>query len=112
MLGLFSALKLAPKFKLSWIVVGNFLAFLLVIAIYLPYDITSAAFAGMHFALLAHVYHYTYLITSNIKEEKKRAQMNIKRKKSLANDQEITGDESKVNEEDDATSSISVPNYL
>ncbi|KAJ3320867.1 hypothetical protein HDV06_004763 [Boothiomyces sp. JEL0866] len=77
----------------------------------LPYDITSTAVAGIHFALLCHVYHYTYLVTMKIKEERKRSVMNSKRKKSATADQDALAEMSRANEDDDAAS-ISVANYI
>lgn len=70
----------------------------------LPYDIISTAVAGIHFALLSHVYYYTFNITMKIKEERKRSVMNHKRKKSPAADQDALAEMPKGTEDDDTAS--------
>ncbi|KAJ3314842.1 hypothetical protein HDV04_005263 [Boothiomyces sp. JEL0838] len=75
----------------------------------LPYDIVATSFAGIHFSLLAHVHHYTFKIASKIKDEQKKAQLNIKRRKNANSDHENVNEDSKI--EEDEVASISSPSY-
>ncbi|KAJ3275499.1 hypothetical protein HDV01_000326 [Terramyces sp. JEL0728] len=70
----------------------------------LSYNIIATAVAGIHFALLSHVFYYTYMVTMKIKEERKKSQMNMKRKKHFEGDQDQIPDISRAHDEDDAIS--------
>ncbi|KAJ3257276.1 hypothetical protein HK103_004830 [Boothiomyces macroporosus] len=66
----------------------------------LPYDIVATSFAGIHFSLLAHVHHYTFKIASKIKDEQKKAQLNIKRRKNANSEHESVNEDSKIEEDE------------